>query len=911
MLRIHTSTNTKAVENYYNSGLSKEDYYTEKGDIIGKWYGKASKKLGLSGDINQEEFKALIHNQKPISKEQITPRNNSNRRIGYDINFHAPKSVSIAYNLTQDENILNSFREAVKETMIEIEKKALTMVRKNGAAEKRETGNIVYGEFIHFTARPVDGKIDPHLHAHCFTFNCTYDEKEQRFKALQNENIKNNAPYFEARFHASFSKQLEENGYTISRTKQNWELKGISQEAIKEFSQRTKQIEEFAIKRDITDAKQKAELGAKTRQKKDKKLSWNELTEQWNKRLNDEDKEGFNNLKKQSTKKEDLNYMIKETALNVFERKSVIEDLRFKALVMKRAVGQYKPKEIEKAISEMDFINNKFNGKNYLTTKKIVTEENAMLEFAVKGKGCYKPFTTEHQLTVDFLNSQQKEAIKHIHHSRDTVTIIEGGAGVGKTTLMKEVVYGIEKNGKNVIPLAPSAQASRGVMRNEGFNNADTIARFLIDKEMQKKAKNNVIWIDEAGMVGTRTMAQIFKIAETNKTRVILTGDSRQHSSVERGDAMRLLKEKGAIKSPKVTEILRQKGAYKKAVSDISNGDILDGFYQLSKLGAIETVKDDERYKKLANDYIEIREAKKKVLVIAPTHAEGKKVTDEIRASLKKSGLLAKKEMKITALKNLHLTEGEKKDILSYEKGIILQTIQNIPQIKRGSKFEVTGNVKENKIELINTEGETTFVDTLYSNRFNLYQPQDINLAQGDKIRITQNGFAQRNDKKLRLDNGSIHEIKEVSTKGNIILKNGATIQKDYGHISHGYVVTSHASQGKTVNTVLVAQSSQSFTASNAKQFYVSVSRGKEKVKIYTDNKEDLLKSIKNDTKRLGASELQEPKTSLRQTINKRLEVLGNIYTSYKSKWIDKIGKKLYNEKTRPKINTQNFTKGR
>jgi ATP-dependent exoDNAse (exonuclease V) alpha subunit len=75
--------------------------------------------------------------------------------------------------------------------------------------------------------------------------------------------------------------------------------------------------------------------------------------------------------------------------------------------------------------------------------------------------------------------------------------------------------------------------------------------------------------------------------------------------------------------------------------------------------------------------------------------------------------------------------------------------------------------------------------------------------------------------------------------------------------------VTSHSSQGKTVDKVIIAQSSMSFRASSVEQFYVSVSRGKESVAIYTDDKRELFSAVNRSGQRMTATELagtrQEP----------------------------------------------------
>jgi hypothetical protein len=73
---------------------------------------------------------------------------------------------------------------------------------------------------------------------------------------------------------------------------------------------------------------------------------------------------------------------------------------------------------------------------------------------------------------------------------------------------------------------------------------------------------------------------------------------------------------------------------------------------------------------------------------------------------------------------------------------------------------------------------------------------------------------------------GAIFTVKSFTQNGDIVLDNGWVVGKDFGHIAHGYVVTSQASQGRTVDEVLIGQSEQSLPASNLQQLYVSVSCG-------------------------------------------------------------------------------------
>ena len=74
---------------------------------------------------------------------------------------------------------------------------------------------------------------------------------------------------------------------------------------------------------------------------------------------------------------------------------------------------------------------------------------------------------------------------------------------------------------------------------------------------------------------------------------------------------------------------------------------------------------------------------------------------------------------------------------------------------------------------------------------------------------------------------------------------------------THGYAVTSQASQGKTVDHVLLVASSRSFGAVNREQFYVSISRGRERVQVFTDDAELLARRVTAGGERKAAVELQ------------------------------------------------------
>jgi hypothetical protein len=146
-------------------------------------------------------------------------------------------------------------------------------------------------------------------------------------------------------------------------------------------------------------------------------------------------------------------------------------------------------------------------------------------------------------------------------------------------------------------------------------------------------------------------------------------------------------------------------------------------------------------------------------------------------------------------------------------------------------------------------------------------RPTKLALAKGDRVRITQGGQSKDGHK---LENGANYGVAGFTTEGDIRLNNGWVVAQEFGHLAYGYVSTSHASQGKTVDRVLIAQSNRSWGASSLEQFYVSASRGRQQVTVYTDDKESLREAITRPDERMAATEFVQPRESHREQVHRR-----------------------------------------
>src|SRR3984957_20318458 len=113
MLRITQQDSSKDAKRYYASA----DYYSEGQEIVGLWGGKGAQRLGLERTVDKHSFDRHCDNLHPVSGQPLTVRTRSDRTVGYDSTFSVPKSVSLLYALTGDQDILGAFRAAVDETM--------------------------------------------------------------------------------------------------------------------------------------------------------------------------------------------------------------------------------------------------------------------------------------------------------------------------------------------------------------------------------------------------------------------------------------------------------------------------------------------------------------------------------------------------------------------------------------------------------------------------------------------------------------------------------------------------------------------------------------------------------------------------------------------------------------------------
>lgn len=188
-------------------------------------------------------------------------------------------------------------------------------------------------------------------------------------------------------------------------------------------------------------------------------------------------------------------------------------------------------------------------------------------------------------------------------------------------------------------------------------------------------------------------------------------------------------------------------------------------------------------------------------------------------------------------------TEAQRTDAGQYAGDEVLQFARNTDPYRAGQRTGAADALPH--------------LDGLRPQCFNTYTRGSLRLARGDVIRITAGGKSL--DGKHALTNGGIYTFDGFTRSGDIALSNGWTISKSIGHISHAYVATQLASQGRTVCHTIFFQSEASLPATSQQGFYVAASRGRQSCTVFTDDFQSLRQAIQRSRTRRSATETIKP----------------------------------------------------
>jgi ATP-dependent exoDNAse (exonuclease V) alpha subunit len=431
--------------------------------------------------------------------------------------------------------------------------------------------------------------------------------------------------------------------------------------------------------------------------------------------------------------------------------------------------------------------------------------------------------------------------VKFVLQSRDQVMDVSGIAGAGKTTMLKEVVPAIRKAGHNVILLAPTSASELNLQKD--FPDSITLQKFQSDFGLQRElSARDVIILDEVSMVSIPQLARLAALIKEKKARLVTLGDSDQHHSVERGDAIRILQESGAVRSVHLTKTYRAQVQYlKDTVVDLKAGRREEGYARLDLHGDIREVQDLHELRQQAVDtHLEAIRAGHLGILASPIHAEARAAAAIVRETLKAEGLIAKEDHKLTRLVRMELEGLELRDPLHYQPGrVIVFHTKAKGGFKAGQKWEVCEPLTGGRFKLRRSGSVTRDFDPSQRGKWNVYESSEIILSVGDQVRVTE-GFRERG---VTFRNNDLARIAAIDEK-KITLDDGRAMAKDFLHLDQGVCITSYASQCRTVRQIVALAPIQSFAQMDAKTFYVLASRATHQAIFFTDCKGALKEAV-------------------------------------------------------------------
>jgi conjugative relaxase-like TrwC/TraI family protein len=551
---------------YYidNVVAGKDDYYTGHDEAQGQWEGHGAEERGLTGRVEDEQFLNLLTRPSTIANKPKTV-------LAYDLTFSAPKSVSVIYGIgdrTISPVARQAHDDAVREALGYLERHATWTRRgKNGKHLLRGEG-LTVAAFRHRTSRAGD----PQLHTHAVVANTT--TAEGRETALDGR-----ALYAHQRT-AGFLYQAALRHNLTQALGVEWEpvhngvaeISGIDDEVLKHFSRRSQEIRERLVQVGGRSA-HAAEIAAlETRKVKDYNVPAGRLREEWRARAAELGLDPhvlslvLDRRAPGRPAQPDLAATAEEIAApggiteqsSTFDRRDVLRDWaeahregatvdRLEALA-DRWLASNHAVQLEPANRRQQL-----GGARYSTPQMLALEERLIADAVARrgtGVAVLDPEKVDELLLArrDRLAAEQSAMTRALATSGDGVQVVRAAAGTGKTRSLSAARDAWEAEGVRVFGTALAARAAVEMETLAGIDST-TIARLLLDVDQGNGLPaGSVLVVDEAGMVGSRTIDRLARHATETHSRLVLVGDDRQLPEIDAGGAFRRLAgELGAI----------------------------------------------------------------------------------------------------------------------------------------------------------------------------------------------------------------------------------------------------------------------------------------------------------------------------------------------------------------------------
>ncbi|MBC6558718.1 conjugative transfer relaxase/helicase TraI [Citrobacter braakii] len=528
-------------------------------------------------------------------------------------------------------------------------------------------------------------------------------------------------------------------------------------------------------------------------------------------------------------------------------------------------------------------------GNRVLVPRVAYEMEKTIIRHIAEGKDAVPPLMALTPASVlAGLTAGQRDATRTVLENTDRFMAIQGYAGVGKTTQFRAVMGALNTLSESVRPqvigLGPTHRAVHE-MREAGVE-ARTLASFLSETRLAIQGgetpdfRNVLFLTDESSMVGNRDMAELYQLVAAGGGRMVSSGDTAQLQAISSGLPFRLVQQRSAIDTVVMQEIVRQTPALRPAIESIIAGQVALSLHLVDDVtpqqvprqsGAwvpdnsvmeirapekdLDKVQDTpvageqtltpEQLALVRTDIIDaIRddwmgrtpEAQQQTLVVAELNADRHAINEAIHAARHEKGDTGAEERTFTVLEPLRVPDNVLRAVETFAEYSGAVAMMNE---RYWTVAEV--NTEDAVVTLRNSDGESVLISPRQntSQDISLFTPRDLTLSQGDRVRFT------RSDTDRGYVANSLWEVAGFTDDGAIRFRQGdqekivdPQAMTEDRHIDLAYALTVYGVQGASERFAIALTGSEGGRARMAslESTYVTLSRAKEHVQVYTDN---------------------------------------------------------------------------
>ncbi|EJS0480661.1 conjugative transfer relaxase/helicase TraI [Escherichia coli] len=547
-------------------------------------------------------------------------------------------------------------------------------------------------------------------------------------------------------------------------------------------------------------------------------------------------------------------------------------------------------------------------GTGLLVSRASYEAEKSILRHILEGKEAVTPLMERVPgELMEKLTSGQRAATRMILETSDRFTVVQGYAGVGKTTQFRAVMSAVnmlpESERPRVVGLGPTHRAV-GEMRSAGVD-AQTLASFLHDTQLLQRSgetpnfSNTLFLLDESSMVGNTDMARAYALIAAGGGRAVASGDTDQLQAIAPGQPFRLQQTRSAADVAIMKEIVRQTPELREAVYSLINRDVeraLSGLesvkpsqvprqegawvpeHSVTEFSHSQEAKLAEAqqkamlkgeafpdipmtlYEAIVRDYTgRTPEAREQTLIVTHLNEDRRVLNSMIHDAREKAGELGKEQVMVPVLNTANIRDGELRRLSTWE------THRDALALVDNVYHRIAGISKDDGlITLQDAEGNTRLISPreAVAEGVTLYTPDTIRVGTGDRMRFT------KSDRECGYVANSVWTVTAVSGDS-VTLSDGQQTrvirpgqERAEQHIDLAYAITAHGAQGASETFAIALEGTEGNRKLMAgfESAYVALSRMKQHVQVYTDNRQGWTDAINNAVQKGTAHDVFEPK---------------------------------------------------